>query len=418
LALFWTTVAASAPSGDRSDPGNPAYTWGPFDRQVMQARAVGLDPLVYISGSPTWARDRAAGGAGTTWPRPAELARFAEAAARRYGGAFQAEGAALPRVRYWQVWNEPAARSDLKPQFRGNRPVAVGHYRRMVNAFAVAVHRVHADNLVVAGGLGPFGHNAKDIQVVAPLRFMSLMLCVARKPPHRRTCAQRSTFDVWSHNPYTNGGPTRHAAGADDVSLGDLPEMRSVLDAAVRAHTILSKRHVEFWVTEISWDTRPSDPRGVPMTLHARWVAEALYRMWASGVSLVTWYRLRDDPLRESPYQSGMYFVDGEPKLSLRAFRFPFVALRTRRGVQTWGRTPDGKTATVVIEQVAGGGWRELATMRADQFGIFSKGFRGPRSGSLRARLASGDDVSVPFALAAPRDRRVDPFGCGGSIHC
>ena len=85
------------------------------------------------------------------------------------------------------------------------------------------------------------------------------------------------------------------------------------------------------WVTEFGWDTAPADPKGVPLALHARWVSEALYRMWNAGVSLVTWIQLRDDPLTTSYTQSGLYLRAREvqrdrPKAALRAFRFPFVA--------------------------------------------------------------------------------------------
>ena len=111
--------------------------------------------------------------------------------------------------------------------------------------------------------------------------------------------------------------------------------MRVLLDAAVRAGTLQSRSRVPFWVTEFAWDTNPPDPKGVPERLHARWVAEALYRMWNQGVSLVTWFMLRDQPFTPStPFQAGLYFrgEDGvasdKPKMALTAFRFPFVAFR------------------------------------------------------------------------------------------
>lgn len=411
LALFWGVLAPSRPSGDRTDPANRAYHWESLDRQISRAHAAGLEPIVYITGSPRWARDMRAGGRRTTWPKPSELALFARAAAKRYDGEFvspagRSAGRALPRVRAWQVWNEPNARRELSPQFRGGRPVSPEHYRRMVNAFADAVHAVHCDNLVVAGGLGPFGHRSRDIEVVAPLRFMRLML------------RARSHFDVWATHPYTNGGPTHHAAARDDVSLGDLPRMERVLRAAVRSGNVVSSRPVEFWVTEFGWDTNRPDPRGVPMKLHARWVAEALYRMWSAGVSLVTWFRVGDDPLRSSPYQSGLYFSGGEPKFSLRAFRFPFVAFRRKGGPVVWGRTPRSGPDPVVVEQKNGSRWSALAALKPDRYGIFSARLRSPLHGPLRARLANGAYTSVPFSLSRPPDRRVFPFGCGGPIRC
>ena len=101
---------------------------------------------------------------------------------------------------------------------------------------------------------------------------------------------------MWSHHPYTSGGPTHRASNRDAISLGDMLKMKRALNAAIEQGRFASSRPVAFWVTEFGWDTAPADPKGVPLQLHARWVSEALYRMWYAGVSLVTWYRLRDGP--------------------------------------------------------------------------------------------------------------------------
>ena len=117
-----------------------------------------------------------------------QFAQFAQAAAtplQRHVHAGRGTGP-LPRVRYWEAWNEPNAGREIAPQRVNGQPVSPAHYRRMVNAFAAAVHGVNAGNLVVAGTLGPFGHDSKDIQVVAPMRFMSDLLCVSLQAPHRR----------------------------------------------------------------------------------------------------------------------------------------------------------------------------------------------------------------------------------------
>ena len=418
LLLAWKAVAPVAPA-DPEDPEDPAYQWQSIDQQVADAVRGGLDPLIYVSASAPWAHGAAVGLPGT-WPSPARFADFAQATARRYSGTFIPTGAtaALPRVRLWQVWNEPNAGRELAPQRVKGRSVSPAQYRRMVNAFADAVHGVSASNLVVAGGLGPFGHDSKDIQVVAPMRFMSTLLCVSLQAPHRKTCSQRTRFDVWAHHPYSNGGPNWHAHGANDASIGDLPEMRALLTAAERAGTITSARAPKFWVTEFSWDTSPPDPQGVPSGLHARWVAEALYRMWQAGVSAVIWFRLQDDPLRQSPYQSGFFTAAGQAKHSLEAFRFPFVAFRAGSAVTVWGRTPLGESGSVIVERQSGKRWISIARMRADRDGIFSRPLSAQAATALRARLVSSSETSIPFSLTVPPDRPTTPFGCGGPIPC
>ncbi|MEP7180441.1 MAG: hypothetical protein ABI775_15240, partial [Pseudonocardiales bacterium] len=100
-------------------------------------------------------------------------------------------------------------------------------------------------------------------EAVAPLRFMRELLCLSKGANPHRVCTKQAHFDAWGVHPYTSGGPTHHAAGPDDVSLGDLPDVRRLLDAGVQAETIRSRRPVQLWATEFSWDSNPPDPRGV-----------------------------------------------------------------------------------------------------------------------------------------------------------
>ena len=157
-----------------------------------------------------------------------------------------------------------------------------------------------------------------------------------------------------------------------------------------------------------------ADPRAVPVRLEARWISEAFYRMWTSGISLVTWFQLRDDPLdprgHQATYESGLYFrcarsvTCDRPKPTLTAFRFPFVAFRTGGRVLVWGRTPGGKSGSVAVEQRSGSRWRRLASLRADRYGIFQRKLRPRGSGDLRARL-SQRRREVPGLLAATARR-------------
>jgi hypothetical protein len=173
------------------------------------------------------------------------------------------------------------------------------------------------------------------------------------------------------------------------------------------------------------FDSNPPDPVGVPTQLHARWVSEALYRMWQSGVSLVTWYQIRDDPIRESQFQSGLYLrgangpAGDRPKLALRAFRFPFVAFSSANGLLVWGRTPTSKPAKVVVETLHGKRWATLRVLSANRYGIFTSRLLRTNSNTLRARLvARNPELSVPFLLTRPKDRYYWPFGCGGILPC
>src|SRR4030095_1204628 len=95
----------------------------------------------------------------------------------------------------------------------------------------------------------------------------------------------------------------------DGVSMGDLPKMRKTLKAAAVSGNVLpAKSSMPFWISEFSWHTDGPDPDAVPMALHARWVSEALYQAWRSGVTLFVWHQLRDRPFPSTQYPSGLYF--------------------------------------------------------------------------------------------------------------
>jgi hypothetical protein len=440
LILRWYQVAPQRPT-DPTNPADGAYRWGGFDQQVKLAVAHHLEPIVTIEDAPGWVQGPAPTGLGpwvthsllAYWRvSPGELANFALAAATRYGGAFQG----LPRVRFWQVWNEPNVSLYLNPQLASQltkRPaypfdpadvVSPDAYRDLVNSMYAAIHRVHADNVVVAGGLSPFSAT-KTLVAVGPLLFMRRLLCMSGGARPRPVCGRTIHFDVWSTHPYTTSGPTGHATLPDDVSIGDLSKMSSLLDAAVAAHRVVSARPVAFWVTEFGWDTTPPDCCAVPLALHARWVAEALYRMWLAGVSLVTWFEIRDQSRPGWPdaaiLQSGLYFRGDtssadRPKPSLQAFRFPFVAFSSPAGISVWGRTPWGAPGSVVVEESSAGGWKRVAGLRTDRYGIFETVVRSPYRGPLRARLVGGTTSSVPFSLRVPPDLHVNPFG--GPVTC
>ena len=372
VMLEWYKVApAERPAGfDASNQADPAYSWAAFDRQIQLIAAAGLDPIVVIHYPPVWA-----GGGYRPSPDPVEFAKFAGAAATRYNGAN-----GLPRVRNWMLWNEPNLDLWFSPQYVDNQLVSPDRYRQLLNAGADAVHAVHADNNVIAGALSPFEFwdAGRDLRTSAPMEFMRRLLCMSNARPPQPTCAERTHFDTWAHHPYTKGGPTHQADSANDASLGDLPEMRTVLDGAARAGHVVSRSAPRFWVTEFSWDTNPPDPKGVPLRLHARWTAEAMQQMWKVGIDLVAWLELRDFPYPANPVQAGLWYRGG-PRLAcdeaktplLNTFRFPFTAYRQKRKVSVWGRTPTGRGGKIVIERITRKGWKKLGTLRADGTGIF-----------------------------------------------
>lgn len=423
IIVYWSMVAPAAEPANwnPADPADPNYDWSVFDSQIQLAVNAGLEPLVMLYSAPAWAERCKSDTAGICDPDPAAFARFAKAAAQRYDGTF----GGLPDITYWEPWNEPNLFLFLEPQYKKKRKVSPGLYRTLLNRFATAVKGADPGNRIVAGGLAPI----EVPGAIGPLDFARRLMCMQgrAKPKPKPGCAQKATFDIWANNPYTTGGPTHQSAGPDDVSLGDLREMAALLKAAKRAGKIrTSQARVPFWVTEFSWDSAPPDPGGVPMGLLCRWTAEAMFRSWQAGVSKFFWLSLRDWQRADGlPYsqtiESGLYFrgptlADDKPKRVLKAFRFPFVAFRKSKAISIWGRTPDSSRGKVSLWFRRGGGWKRLATVRADRNGIFRANVKtrlgtGNR-GEVRARV--GTEASIPFSLKPVKDFRQPPFGQKG----
>src|SRR5437763_11390312 len=86
VPVDWVRVAPRQPTGDASDPRNPAYDWHVVDSAVRDASARHLSVVLAILTAPPWAEgaNRPASASPGSWlPNPAALASFARAAARR-----------------------------------------------------------------------------------------------------------------------------------------------------------------------------------------------------------------------------------------------------------------------------------------------------------------------------------------------
>jgi hypothetical protein len=424
IPLVWVAIAPYAEPSEWQ-PENPLdshYDWSQTDEAVAGAVAAGLTPVLQLDAEPSWVQGCAAPSFARTKtcePDPDALAAFITAAARRYSGKFPG----VPRVRYWQALNEPNLSTFFNPQFEGDKPVSPFIYRTLLNRFYAAVKAVDPTDLVLAAGLGPI---AVPGFTMGPMRFARLMLCMrgtSHPRPTKGDCEGGADFDIFAIQPYTNGGPT-HEGRINDVELGDLGKLQTLLAAADRAGRIHgSYKHTPLWVTEFSWDSDLPDPGGLPIKIETRWVAEALYRAWCAGVSHFFWYSLRDSAQEPGKsyaetLESGLYFrgatiEQDQPKEPLYAFRFPFVSYSGKNGLFFWGRTPNSKGGRVAIQLLRGGHWRTAWKTRANGSGIFIGRFDASygrnRAGEVRAVYHG--QVSIPFSMHPVGDFRHPPFG-------
>jgi hypothetical protein len=247
IHVYWSQIAPSGttkPAGFQADdPADSNYKWAGTDNQVKAAVAAGLKPMVFITQAPEWAEGSGIGSQdrGSHKPSPSELAKFVTAAATRYSGSFDG----LPRVQYWAIWNEPNLNTFLDPQVVKKKAFSPAWYRSMLNAAADAIHGVSASNVVIGGETAPFGFNTANRTQTRPITFMENVLCVKEKKvvnkktkavtyTYKASCKTKTKFDVWSHHPYTQGGPTMKSPNHGNASLGDMGAMRSVLNGEPR----------------------------------------------------------------------------------------------------------------------------------------------------------------------------------------
>jgi len=415
---YWRAISPTRPPtrAVARDPGWAGYDWAGFDAVVRQVSSARMRLLVDVLAAPPWAEGAGRPAVSTrapasSWkPSPTAYRDFMEAAARRYSGSYpdpRSQGAVLPRVRYWQAWNEPNLTDYLTPQWTRRRgrlvPASPGHYRRMLNGFYTGVKAVHRTNNVVTGGTAPYGDHRPGRRRMDPAYFTRALLCVSgrRRPRPVRCSGGPVRFDSLAHHPYPGGSDRRKAFNPDDVVVPDLGKLTRPLRAALRAGKVRPRRSKQLWATEISWDSSPPDPRGVPLNRHARYVQGAFYTLWRQGTDVVTWFRLRDEARGrgfEFGLQSGIFFrgstvaADQPKPLSFRAFRFPFTAYRRRGVAQLWGLTPGA--GRVVIERRRGRAWRRYAALRARGNRLFFSKRRIRKGTVLRARQGSETSLS------------------------
>jgi hypothetical protein len=390
----WSGIAPKVrPEGfDATDPSSPGYRWTTLDEAVGEAHADGLEVLFTVYRAPSWAEGEEADEEavpGSWEPSRTAFGEFGEALARRYAG----------QVQYFEAWNEPNLEEYLAPQWSGGENRAANLYRGLVDSFYEGVKKGSPGAKVVAGSLAPFGDEPGESRT-RPVLFTRNLFCLEGGFLRREPCPEPLRFDIFSDHPIAVGAPDRSATSPLDVTTPDLGRLTRIVERAEALKRAVPPDKKPLWVTEFWYDTNPPDPTGLPLEVQARWYEQAMYLFWQQGAEVAIALQLRDQPEGKSwatSYQSGAFLLDGTPKPSATAFRFPFVAHRTGPfKVGVWGIAPHpGK---VTIEALRGGAWEKLGTVRAEGAGKpFVGEVRLLRFAKLRAVLAGGQ-ASLPWA--------------------
>jgi hypothetical protein len=411
ITVYWSRMVpggSQKPANfDARNPADAGYDWGQLDNFVRAMKSRGVEPFITILEAPAWAEgddaaDRAKrfGDAGTYRVNAKDVGDYMHAVATRYSGSFKdANGNTLPRVKFFQIWNEPNFAQYLVSRRKADIPKV---YAKMLNAAYDEVKAVSRSNVVMTAGLGPYGNNgaATDVE---PQVFMRSLLCLTgrggRKLRDNRRCKYpKAKFDVWTQHPYTFGGTPRTSAGnPDSAALGDMAAVRRTLDYAVKVRNVAGKRRPALWVTEFGWFANPPGiigggrQLGLPPAKQAAYLSETAYRLWKLRFGAMVWYGLHDQTTHEFP--TGLYqgsFPGATPRPALDAFKFPFFADYTsRKGVLFWGMVHKGGKTTVRIEKQSGSKFKRVVDLRTDSRGMFYSRVR-VRKGTFRATALNG----------------------------
>ena len=292
----WYQVAPDRPA-NAANPFDPAYRFDDLDEFVRNAQVRGLEVLMTIWGTPSWAN-----GGKTTRFLPANMAdfkNFCRALAARYSGRY----AGYPFVRFFGIWNESNLGNFLAPQFNAKGTiVSPANYAKLAAAGYAGLKAGNGKALVAVGETSSHGRDKPKrgtTDTVAPATFMKGVAKANKK----------LKFDAWAHHPYpypVSLAPTQKVR-YPNVMLSTMPQFEKDLDQA------FGRQNIPVWITEYGHETKPGEPQGVTEAQQAQYLPQAIsIAKKDPRVAMFVWFTFRDSP--GNPWQSGLYRPTGAAK--------------------------------------------------------------------------------------------------------
>lgn len=444
VGLHWSSVAPAPGSRRRprfnaTDPNAyPADNWHQYDTVVRDAAADGIKVMLVPTGfAPLWAQGpnprHYSAHYSTEFafePSASAYGQFVRAVATRYSGTFTPRGdlSPLPRVSYWELWNEPNFGEDLAPQAINRSTVlyAPRMYRALADSGWAALQGTHhgADTIVI-GALAAAGAQAGPNRAwpqglpgtygeTKPLSFIRELYCLDLRyrrylgaaaairgcPTTRRGYARfRAQHPVlfrasgFSDHPYVldAGLPPTRSSSQDPgyAQFSQLPRFAALLDRIQRMYG--SGKRFPIWNTEYGYVTCPptchDTNHNVSPATAGYYINWAEYLSWRNPrIATTMQYLLYDpNPTVGTPepggFASGLLFfaaTGNRVKPTYYAYRLPLFLPGTRarhgRSLEVWGdvrpaadAAADGYGAQYVQIQFAPGSsnsWTTLKTLQ------------------------------------------------------
>jgi hypothetical protein len=290
IIVEWTEVSGA--------PGQ--FDFSPYDLGVAQARQQGMEIQLVLDG-PAPAYATADGRQGVLRPDPQQFAAFVTAAVQH----FSPQG-----ISTYSMWNEPNYATWLAPLRE-----APQLYRALYLAGYAAIKAAQPSARVLLGETAPQGERGG--RSTDPLAFLRSMACVNARYRPMGNCAQIQA-DGYAHHPYDFGvAPNRSNEGADNVTIGTLPNLNRALTLLNRSRRVRVPQAI--YLTEFGY--LASGRRGLPESRRAAYLRQA-YRIArrARGVRQMIQYQLVQ-PTGAGAFTTGIVSATGRPLASFNALR-------------------------------------------------------------------------------------------------
>jgi hypothetical protein len=302
--VYWSRIAPSRPT-EPTNSFDPAYRFDDLDEFVRSAQAHGMEVMLTIWGTPTWAN--AGRGQNRAPTNMQDVQNFARALASRYSGTIPG----LPYARFYTVWNEPNLSQFLAPTFDSKgKPLSPFIYAKLYRAAYAGIKAGSPNAFVGIGETSPRGRDkpspapGKLQDTLSPGTFARLL----------STVRPRLKFSAWAHHPYSSlgAGPSQRYR-FPNVNLSTLPTFEKKLDQW------FGRKNIPIWVTEYGFETKPAEPKGVTVTKQASYLRTVIQNLRRDPhVQVFLWFILRDDPT--STWQSGLITAGGVRKPAFSVF--------------------------------------------------------------------------------------------------
>ncbi len=474
MQMQWQLVApdpssATRPPGfDAADPAAYGTAWGPFDAIVTDAHREHI-PVDFLlaGGAPLWATGAGAppGPSRLYWePSAAEYGQFVHAVAKRYSGRYRPcpSCAPLPRVSFWEIWNEPNFGGDLAPQATSGSTVSTSPklYRSLLDAGWEALGSTgHGDDTIVIGSLSPRGFKGPAshrfpqglpgyFSTTKPLQFLRTLYCLgsdyralsgttaaALGCPTSASGSQRFRSDHpalfsasgFGIHPYPFDLPPDRVDSEDRdyAELAQLPRLATTLDRLQQAYG--SRTRLQIYNTEFGYITDPPND-----TLHygrhflspaqaADYINWAEYLTWRNPRLATTMQYLLYDPAPTAGgFATGLLTDTGGQKATYGAYRMPLYLPGSTAApghpLEVWGCLRPAPTVAgrqsvrIEFERGSAGPFTTIATVPiTSPRGYFDVRVKFPASGTVRLawRYPSGQtilsrDAPVTVTSATP----------------